>query len=650
MKNILLIITFLFTITLMSQIMTFPRGSYIVNMGVIPQTVGNGLKPYGLIYDLVNNYDVSVKWIIRQGKPKDSFDFIHNNVRYSGGPFLIPKQYINSTTLSRLAYWVTQGVVLDTLVSDEDLIVTYHLNSMPNWTINSTNSNVAIDMYPLAGIPNTSYNLKSPSSLGACDDIFVMPHADPTWADHSNLRTWNINNRGAIFAMCHAVSVLENLVNPSNSAQRMNFLSNNGLIDYMSHADGTPPYNYFFNRASYNGSPISARVDDPVFQMIGKEDGAHLNGSEQIFIPVAGAGSGWRNTTKIGCYDSTQSNVSSFPNGPAAVTLYGRGFGQTSNGLVMYQGGHDIALTRSGSSRFTTAENISAVRQFFNFSLIAMGDKNPALLSVGVPSIMFTNNSYNVSVNASSPVGATLSYEWSSSCSGTFANRYASTTTFTPDTLNLDSNCVITCIVSDGCNRRIVNNTSTNIYAALPLSLLDFKAVKRNRLIEVKWVSAEESRITSFDVMRSYDGLNFEKIATLNPNNNAQTNQYLYHDYTYNVNVEIIYYQLKINENDGSFKTSSVDVIERSQVHPDIKSINPNPANSDINIETKISGRLINQILIFNSKGQLIKSFSLFDSESKTFSFDVSDLSKGLYFINILKKDGHTITAKFAKS
>jgi hypothetical protein len=34
---------------------TIKAGSFIIDMGVVPQTVGNGLKPYGLIYDLIIN-------------------------------------------------------------------------------------------------------------------------------------------------------------------------------------------------------------------------------------------------------------------------------------------------------------------------------------------------------------------------------------------------------------------------------------------------------------------------------------------------------------------------------------------------------------------------------------------------------------------
>ena len=50
-----------------SQTTTLQPGSFIVNMGVVPQTVGNGLKPYGMIYDLILNNKIPIQWIIESG-------------------------------------------------------------------------------------------------------------------------------------------------------------------------------------------------------------------------------------------------------------------------------------------------------------------------------------------------------------------------------------------------------------------------------------------------------------------------------------------------------------------------------------------------------------------------------------------------------
>jgi hypothetical protein len=204
---------------------TIPTGSFVVNMGVSPQTVGNGLKPYGLVYDLVKNYNVPIYWVINPSKGKDGIDFSHNGVDYKGGPFIIPVEYRSTAVNDRITFWQSQGVVGANTVSSISVPVAETITAAPNWTLDQKNGSIAAGYFTNAGIPSSSYNFKDPALLGSCDDIFVMPHADPTWATHANLLTWNQTFRGAIWAACHAVSALEDMFNPANPAQQTNFLS-----------------------------------------------------------------------------------------------------------------------------------------------------------------------------------------------------------------------------------------------------------------------------------------------------------------------------------------------------------------------------------------------------------------------------------------
>ena len=99
-------LTFVFILTLnqgKTQTETIPMGSYIINMGVTPQTVGNGLKPYGMLYDLIKNHKVGVKLIINPSKGKDGIDFSHNGIDYRGGPFIIPAGFRNATINARIS-------------------------------------------------------------------------------------------------------------------------------------------------------------------------------------------------------------------------------------------------------------------------------------------------------------------------------------------------------------------------------------------------------------------------------------------------------------------------------------------------------------------------------------------------------------------
>jgi len=244
-------------------------GSYIINMGIVPQTTTNGLKPYGLVYDLLKNNKIPIKWVISSTKLKDGIDFTHNSVDYKGGTFIIPAEY---RTLAVNAKITSYGVTGATTVSALTVNVTYTLNSAPTWTLDQDNGQIAEGFFTNAGIPSSAYNYKNPQLLNGCDDIFVMPHADPTWATHSNLYNWNRNFFGSIWAGCHAVSVLENM---NNGTLQTNFLANNvgaignALVPFGSHDDASIPFTHQF--------PTRAAA-----QYMGKSDGAHLNGSERV--------------------------------------------------------------------------------------------------------------------------------------------------------------------------------------------------------------------------------------------------------------------------------------------------------------------------------------------------------------------------------
>jgi hypothetical protein len=72
---------------------TIAAGAYIIDMGQPTQTVANGLKPYGLVYELVVKNAIPVQWAIDPNKIKDGADFTAN------GKVLMP-QFIKQSTTS----------------------------------------------------------------------------------------------------------------------------------------------------------------------------------------------------------------------------------------------------------------------------------------------------------------------------------------------------------------------------------------------------------------------------------------------------------------------------------------------------------------------------------------------------------------------
>lgn len=490
-----------------AQTTTIPTGSYIINMGITPQTVGNGLKPYGMIYDLIKNYGATVIWSIEPTKAKDGIDFTHNGIHYKGGTFIIPAQFRTPAVNTRITFWNGQGVVGATSVSPfvVPVFATYDLRTTPRWTLDKQNGSIATGYFVNAGIPasahggSSSSGWEDPADLDCCDDLFVMPHADPIWSTHQNLLPWNLNCKGAIWAACHAGSALENMVNPSNRDQQTNFLTtkdpawkgtsgnytlSNALVLWGSHGNGTLPYTYRL-------------PSDPVAQFMGIIDGATTNGSEQIYIPRQGTASNpltfsgaavsrWNPGAKVLTYDPTQPNVTN-PNltdfrNVAAVMIYGRGFDNPSRGYVMYEAAHS-------HNKATAPDNIAAQRAFFNYSFLVSNEKSitpditgvPSVVNSGVPTIlshMITNGP---------PGSGPYTSTWASGCGGTFSPNpsiatglnfpYTSTTTFTPPVVTVPTSCNINITVTDACGRQTnisktvivqpctltFNNTVTNV-------------------------------------------------------------------------------------------------------------------------------------------------------------------------------------------
>ena len=342
------------------------KGSYAINMGVSPQTEENALKPYGFIYELLTKHPVEIKWVINPEKKKDGIDFSLKEEDFRSGSFVIPVSYITEELNETISDWEKKGIIGTYLVEDKELPVFTNLSIAPKWTLDKQNGSIALAYFRAAGIPGDAHggynsgNWKSPDELGVCDDIFVMPHAEPKFESHKNLYFWNRQFKGAIWAGCHAGSQLENLHGPVSNDKdaeiiQLNFLSagaagarTTGLVPYYEHRFATPPYRHQL-------------PSDPVSQYLGKSDKALINGSERIFYPKKA--NVWRESARLIIIDATTPDIPNVSNGPGAIMIYGNGFGDPKNGLVMYQASHDFSGDKP--------ENIAAIRAFFNWSFYA---------------------------------------------------------------------------------------------------------------------------------------------------------------------------------------------------------------------------------------------------------------------------------------
>lgn len=419
---------------------TFPAGSYIVDMGDASSDDAQ-LKPYGLIYDLVLNAKVPVYWVINGSKTSQTgVDLTYNGRNYISGPFVISGDDVDYNVRSMLSKWRGYGVSID---GPTDTAVTVadsrKISSVPRVVLDKKNGKIAKGYLVKSGILRNEnatddrvYKEKAtPADLGSsCDDIYVMPHAEPTTATHGPLASFN-KGGGYIWAGCHAVSYLESNDRKEGVTDRsMFFLSTNGLLIGDKHGKASGISGEY---------QVTGAASDPIMQFVGNTFAAHANGAEEIYMPAPG--SAWRGTTRVLETDPNQQNVlnGSSP-GPAVFMAVGPGYGDYRNGMVMYEAGHEFKKN-SDADR-------NAIRAFLNF-LILSGVEKSLDVKATIPSDATAGSTVRASVTVTKGTPP-YTYQWQSDCNASFSDPAGSTTSIT---FPKEGPCHVKVTVGDQCGR-----------------------------------------------------------------------------------------------------------------------------------------------------------------------------------------------------
>ena len=617
---------------------TLSSGSFIINMGVTPQTYANGLKPYGMLFDLIINYSVPIKWVIEPTKLKDSADFTYNAVKYKGGPFIIPAEYINSTISNRITYWQTQGVqgVYTTASISVPVYTTLTAFSISIIDNQAGREGIIQDYFTNAAIPSAGYVVGTPSVLQDCNDIWINPHGDPTWASHGYLYNYVTVSKCFIWVECHAVSVMEGIQNSVAPFQRLNYLTTNGLKCYSNGKCVSAT-------ETHGGNPTSPFTHyypaDPVMQFMGTMDGACNGGSEKWYQPqVVGSGA-WRATTKrlVTTSDGASPNE-------GILMAYGPGFGDPSNGYVMYEAGHDLG------GNGTTAEKVAAQRAFFNFVLLAGITKKLTFSSYTIPNSFKANETKAVSATISSGTPP-YSYSWSTSVGGTFTNGTLASASFTAPNTPTPLNGALKCTVIDACGRQ---NFVSQIIAVsentLPITLKSFSAKKENKNVVVQWTTGSEINNDYFTIERSNNGYDFIEIGKVDGSGNSSVDV----SYSFTDKAPFSgdnYYRLIQTNFDGKYKIYlpvHVKNNNREETTNNIIGISPNPFSGFFKIDYSVQEAGEIEIILFNREGKGERSIKI-DAQEGFSSYifnDISTLSPGVYYIMLKPASGSPIISK----
>lgn len=155
-----------------------------------------------------------------------------------------------------------------------------------------------------------------------------------------------------------------------------------------------------------------------------------------------------------------------------------------------------------------------------------------------------------------------------------------------------DISAPVPCEAGPGLVRYISLSTSTStsgqvatfftnlVSAVLPVNLTAFNAQKNGNSGLLQWQTATEINAAYYNIERSYDGINFTAISKVNAKGQA-SNTYTFNDAA-GLSSTNTYYRLKIVDNNGNYKYSSVVRLASGQ---GIKvSVYPNPASDVVTV------------------------------------------------------------------
>ena len=328
---------------------TIEAGALVIPMDNTNQAVVApfNLKAYGLVNNLLQN-NIPVKWAIRAGKAKDGTDFTADvqrilpapalapalGVNFSGGPFIVAKQY--AAQAQTLATAFGNSVAVFKTTADVSVDVRYTLTFKPFVAISNVNTQIHIDLMVAAGIPGPAacnpavdpvpascvctpgltcnWSAVNPIALTAqsCATIHIEPHRNANDATNAANRVAVGNflaGGGNFLAQCQAVSAFEKLYSAATPVTGTYLTSAGVVIDNIGDAL-TFPF-----------------PDTPFSQIVGALNPA-TGGSEQDFTTGTGA---FTNNGHMEAQDSVETDHFA-----AAAGKVKSGLG----GNVYYLGGH----------------------------------------------------------------------------------------------------------------------------------------------------------------------------------------------------------------------------------------------------------------------------------------------------------------------
>nr|WP_294898246.1 sialate O-acetylesterase [uncultured Pedobacter sp.] len=190
-----------------------------------------------------------------------------------------------------------------------------------------------------------------------------------------------------------------------------------------------------------------------------------------------------------------------------------------------------------------------------------------------------------------------------------------------------------------------------SVQATLPITLVKFKASKKNDGALIQWSTSSEINNDRFELEHSVDGKTFQKITVIK--GNGTSNQLINYSYLdKNPDNGVNYYRLVQYDLDGKKSTSDVVALTFSFSNKgnDFEIfLYPNPAKDKIFVNLKAKPNQQIKMAIYNLQGQQLRQLKF--SANELVQENIQDLGPGVYILRVQDADSGELIgeSKFIK-
>ena len=167
---------------------------------------------------------------------------------------------------------------------------------------------------------------------------------------------------------------------------------------------------------------------------------------------------------------------------------------------------------------------------------------------------------------------------------------------------------------------------SATTTSTVPVTMTNFKAIVKNGKVHVSWTTLQESNSSHFEILRSRNGNNFEKVGSVNAAGNSNVERH-YSFVDASLSSGQYFYRLNQVDKDQQSELSRVLRVDLSKAFT--ISITPNPVRSEMRIDG--ADELV-QVQLIDFTGKAIRIYQR--SPGKIYS--VRGIPAGNYFVRVI--------------